>query len=474
MSTNDILVRRSAEEARLAELRRLEQEAAERERARYNIANNQVSQLDQRYRAALLKLDLAARRLPDLTMQAPEFLKPTENTATANGLEAYASELHWFVQNFEREVDQAIAIAEAILADRIARTEALKQIESMHQAIQTIQQQILQTMSFMHETTEFAAITKPASDSSLATLQQHLARLGSMMNDLGAMHNSTTRRLAARELGAEGAGTAVSCGLTAGEAIEQYETKKRAQNQQAMQACLDVALLASKFTFSELSEGTQRILNFLLETSSGSDESKELIARLIARDAVLKQHAEAALALLANPPELLHAKSARSLRWHSLVRELEEVLAGTKYLSAELNLEYDQISRDAQMDLDQMYLEAEFTHALREQNFEAVYDSKNRLIILDLENPDVWLRETESLSSSDDSKATIATVVEMETNTSSDAHDATIINNVCSRLAKISNSSSKVTSEQAVIDRKDTIKRAQRPALKAFRAKEGN
>ncbi len=470
MSKNYILIRKAAATARLEELRRLQEAAAERERMRLNIAQSQVSQLDSRFRNLLYKLDDAAAKLPDLTMQAPAWPGPTESTSTADGFEQYVSQLGVFVRAFEHELQQAIAVAEEILADRLARAAAWREIDSLQHAMSLLREKISFASSTLHEETpNFLAIIQPDRNASLGTLQQHLVLLHKVQHELSQMYSDTSRRLESRQLGIQLSGEVVNASVNAANTLLLYQNEQRARAVSAMKDCLAKALSSKGVSENELPMGTQMLIQFILEAEP-TDQSKQLIQRLVAREAVLKQHSELAKKILLSPPDLLHANKNRSKRWDALVSELEQVMAGWLPLTTQHQLEHEQICVESQQHLDNLYLETDFVRALREQGFEPLVDQTNKLVLIDLENPNIWFRETASFCT-DEKTATIAKVVEMETDAHDMGTDPAIIQNVCERMCKLGSSNNKINTEQAVIDRQNTIKRAKRPKqLKALTA----
>lgn len=475
MSTNDILVRRAAEAARLEELRRLQAEQAERERQRLGLAQHAVTQLDQRFRELVARRDEAAGRLPDFSLQEPSW--PTLSAAeskNSDGVEQYAAKLKSVVNAFERQLQTAIHDAEAILADRLARAEAWRGAAALEQVVRVCYQNLIAACQAVQEKPPaLQAFDRPEVDASLFNLQRYITALQTQVTDLQQQITLAHRRLDTRRFGHSVSGSQIDVRSNAQKALANHEIEQHSKSRQALLATLTEALNEAKLNMAELPAGTQILLNTSLEAIEATSQQREHIRRLVARERVQQEQTAQALCLMQAPPDLVHAQPERAERWHMLVQELQLVAAGMAPLSPNHGLEYEQIKLDAQRDVDRRYVETEFVSALREQDFNALSDADGRLIIEDLRHVSVWLEETQALEVASSERGGMATVLELKTDTPLDdwAQDEQVIASVCERLQAASQSSTKVKGEHEVLDRKTRISRGRRPTkLQSFAA----
>lgn len=475
MSTNDILVRRAAEAARLEELRRLEAEQAERERQRLGFAHQAVSDLDQRFRELITQRDEAARRLPDLSLQEPPWPSLSASASqSAAEVERYAGELQALVGKFDRQLNAAIQDAEAVLADRLARAQAWRDATALEQAVQVCRQHLADASQALQEKVPaMQAIGRPEADAPLASLQRYVAALQAQVAAIQQQTAACRRRLETRRLGQSLAGSQVATSPGAESALANHAAQQRAKARQALQATLAQALAQSGLNLADLPAGSQVLLNATLDAAEANATQRERIQRLVARERVLHQHAAQALQMMQLAPDLVHAHPKRAQRWNTLVQQLHAVCAGWAPLSPHHGLEYEQIKADAQRDLDRRYVQTDFVNALREQDFNALSDEEGRLVIEDLRHLGVWMEETQALEVTEGERGGIATVLELKTDAplAESGKDEQVIASVCERLQAASHSSAKVQSEHEVLDRKKKISRGRRPAkLKSFNA----
>ncbi len=475
MSTNDILVRRAAEAARIEDLRRLEAEQAERERQRLGLANQAVSQLDQRYRALVSHRDEAASRLPDLQFLEPAWPDlPAQVGQNAAALEGYVGQVRSLVSQFETQLSAAIEEAQAVLTDRLARAQAWREAQALEQAVQISQQHLAAACQAVQESVpQNPSVSRPTADASLVSLQHYLVALKAHVATIQQQTAGARRRFDTRCMGQSLAGTLVAAGSTATDALAHHASVQRSHVQQALQATLKHALTTSGLTLADLPQGTQILLNAAADVAESNATQRERIQRLVARERVLKEHVTNAERLLKSPPELVHAHPKRARRWATLVQQLEAVCSGRAAYSPHLDLEYGQIKADAQRDLDRRYVQTEFVGALRDQDFHALSDEHGRLVIEDLKHHGVWLEETQPLDVKEGERGGIATVLELKTDAPATdvSKDEKVISSVCERLQAVGQSSAKVRGEHTVLDRKERIQRAKRPTvLKTFNA----
>ncbi len=475
MSTNEILVYRAEESARLEELRRLEAEQAKRERQRLGLAQHAVTQLDAQLRSLIAHRDQAARRLPDLTLQAPAWPTLSNTETTAFIVEQYAAQLERVTIRFEEQLQSAIKEAEATLADRLARTHAWRNAVALEQAIQICQQDLVAASHALQETPPALQIPdRPTNEASLPRIQRYLKQLQEQVDKLHQLIASAQNRKQAKVLGQRLSGNQVTVMSTAQAALTDYDAQQRDKAYQELQTTLAKSLHEAQLSMTDLPTGTQTLLKASLEARECTNQLRERIRRLVARERILQEHATQALLWMQSPPDLVHAHPERAKRWLALLLELESVAAGLTPLSPQYGLEYEQIKSDAQRDLDRMYVEKEFVNALLEQGFN-VLSEPDGLIIEDLRHLGVWLEETQLLELADDGgNGGIATVLELKTDRpmTDSNHDEQVIASVCERIQAASQRRGKVKGELEIVQRKKRIERGPRPArLKSLSVK---
>ena len=467
MSTNEIVVRRATSEARLEDLRRLQAEQAERERQRLGIAQHAITLLDEQFRELIKRRDEAARRLPDLHLQEPTWPAVAATDSNAVGVENYAAKLQSLVIAFERQLHTAIQNAEAVLADRLARAAAWRDATALENAVGMCRESLSDTCQAVQEKPPVLQVfERPDLKASLPKLQHYVAALRSHVAELQQQVISAQRRLETRRLGHTVSGSQLAVRSSAQEALAQHAAQQSAKAHQALQSTLLEALKEARFNMAELSIGTQIFLKAAAEASEATPQQHEHIRRLVARERALQGHVARALHLMQAPPDLVHAHPERAARWQTLVQELQGVAAGLAPFSPQIDLEYAQIQKDAQRDLDRRFVESEFAMALREQDFHVASDEDGRLVIEDLRHLGVWLEETQALDLADSERGGIASVLELKTDAPLNdfMNDEQVIASVCERLHAASQSSDKATGEHEVLERKKIIARARRPS----------
>jgi flagellar biosynthesis chaperone FliJ len=476
MSTSTVIARRVIEEKALEELRRLEAERARLERKRLGIARQGISTLDKRFRELVSRRDQAAQQLPDLSLQAPPWPSLSDSQReNVLDIENYLIQLQTFVDDFENNLNADIRLAQAILADRLARAEALRDVASLENAIQISLQNVTDILQILGENPlTMSKLKHPGVNASLESLKDYIAVLQFQVTQLEKQTNQAQRRLTTRRKNQELIGSLVDASSQADIALTAYETEQFANTRQVLQAVLNDALVQSGLKLSALPSATQTLLQAAVNASEVTSSKRERIYRLVARERTLQDHRAEALRMMQATPNLVHANVQLAQRWNTLLQQLQMVYSSIVPLSPDHFLAYEQIKADAQRELDRMYVEIDFVNALRDQNFNVQYDENGGLIIEDLNNAGVWFKETMSLETEQGRLGGMGSVLELRTDAleNDGIKDEQIIANVCDRLQLVGCSTSEVESECEVIERKDRINRERRPARrKAFTAR---
>jgi hypothetical protein len=474
MSTSTVIARRAANEKTLRELRRLEAEQAKRERI--GIARQGISDLDNRFRKLVNRLDQTAQQLPDLSLQAPSWPSLSDDQKeNVLDIEKYLAQLKTFVDGFENKLNTAIKIAQAVLADRLARAEALRDIATLENTVQICQQNVTDILQSIGENPPaISKLSHPGVDASLESLKGYAAVLQSEVTQLEKQTNQAQQRLVTRHKNKEMSGSLVQASSQADSALSVYATEQLTHTRQALQAVLDDALVQSGLKLSALPSATQALLQAAVNAPEITSSRRERIYRLVARERTLQNHRAEALRMMQATPNLFHANAQLAHRWDTLLQQLQMVCSCVIPLSPDHVLEYEQIKADAQRELDRMYVEIDFVNALRDQNFSVQYDENGGLIIEDLNNAGVWFKETMSLETEQGQLGGMGLVLELRTDAleNNSLKDERIIASVCDRLQMVSSSTSEVESNCEVIERKDRINRERRPSRrKTFTAR---
>jgi hypothetical protein len=473
MSTRKTVITHAAQAIRLEELRRQQAEQAVRERQRLGVAHAEIRRLDSRYRELVAQLDQSARRLPDLHLQAPQWLELDSSDTSLQRIERHVVELRALVDGFGQRLGKAVRDAQAALAQRLALAAAWRSATALEQAVQAEHQNLAVVLDALHEALPaLAAPVRPSDEASLTAVDAYAQHLERMVNELSAQRQRAQRRQVSQHHAQALAGASVAAGQGALAALEAHAAKLRQQARDSLEASLAQALSAAGLSRAELPDGTQTLMHAVLDAEEASPVARESIHRLVARERVLNLHAEQAQALMMAPPDLVHAKPSRARRWQTLVGSLQAVCNGLEPLSPVHQQEYEQIQADAQRDLDRSFVQAEFAQALREQDLLAQSTESGSLVIEDLRHLGVCMEESDPLEFTQGERGGMATVLELKTDSPlPPAREAAVVDDVCQRLQAAARSMSHVKTTCVELEHKRSIPRSRRPAgLKRFRA----
>jgi hypothetical protein len=465
MSTGKTIVSYAVEALNLEELRRQQEAAAERERVRLGVAHAEIQQLDRRFRALVHQLDQASHRLPDLTLQAPEWVNLDDQRQGVADVERHAGLARTLVSRFEQQLSAAVREAEAVLARRIALAAAWRHAHALHEALPLHHQQLVTLCQQLgEEPPVLPSLARPSAEATLAEVEAHIQALQQAVRGAEQTKSSARRRLASKQQARHLAGQAVGQGLQAQEALETHITQQRQRVRSALQTTLDQALRSAQLDPSALPEGTQALLDAVLDADEDSALHRERIQRVVAREKVLETHAAQARALMLASPNLVHAQPGRSRRWLSLVQSLQNVSAGLEAFSPFHQQEYEQIALDAQRDLDRIYVQSSFAQSLREQDLLARETEDGRLVIEDLRRIGVRMEEAQALELSKGQRGGMATLLELKTDQDLPPdQEPAVVDDVCQRLQAAARSTPQVQTTCVELEHQRRIPRSKRP-----------
>jgi hypothetical protein len=463
MSGNKVCIRSAAEieAVRLADLRA--SEAAERAlRLRTQLANEAVAQANQQYQETVARMDAAASRLPDLDFQSPVLPSPPEH-ADVVATESYGTTLRSVVAKFERELDAAIASAEYTLARRVATAKAWRHTDDTSQQIAAelhwaapLAKQLGEPIAALHQP------AKPRADADLEQVQAYQVALQGLVAQAKALRQKLAQRVDASNRSKALIGTAATA-HAAGAALQAYENAQRTEARAKAQRHLDETLRKSDFVISDFSPALQGQLSSLLDMSHSNDVLHSITAA-VARERVRATDVTLAHALAAQVPDLVHSHAAIARRWNALVGQLQLVAQGVHDYTPSLEHEHRQLQADCRRLVALELAKTDWICAMNAEGFEVIQgEREDRLYVIDLTNPDVWLEGNVRQSEHGE----FALAVEMQTDLPDNTrvNESELIDHVCSRVTRAVGSSSpgiKTIGEE--VNRKPTIERARRPA----------
>lgn len=222
-------------------------------------------------------------------------------------------------------------------------------------------------------------------------------------------------------------------------------------------------LTAAGLNLADLPASTRGLITHALAHSHEQDLTAQ-VKRWVSREQHRSGSTQRAIELMQRAPELLQDSPDLSRRWSSLVIKLQRIAEGTEEMSPSIEREFDQLGRDARLNLKTALAKADWVKAMRTQGFEVLQrDDDGGLVVVDLSHPEVWL-EAHEFESPDGG---YATELELKTDASSSAElEEKLTADVCRRLAQAAapERAGDVHTESEVIEHERRIKRARRPA----------
>jgi len=467
MSTTTVSVSSTARDIRIEELRRREAKVREANLQRIGVANQMITKQESRFQGLVSQLDAGARRLPDLTLNAPTL--PVLSSVVANNpasLEAFATQLKVEVDRFERQLNTAVAEAERLLSRRIAKAAAWRSADDLEQQLNLRKQASVEVATRLHENVALTASPKkPQAEAELEEVESYVIVLKQELEHVNSILSSLRARADARGRAAALAGSQVTA-QGADAAHAHYEEKQMASAQAMLRRHLDATLSKAGLRMNDLSESARVLINDALAYAHCQDQRTRL-TRWIAREQQRRGGVECALKMMQSAPNLVHSDQTLERRWTSLLAQLQRVSGGLDDLSPTIEREYQQIHADANRLLNMTYTKADWVQAMSEQGF-TIFEREDGqgLIVADLDHPEVWLEATERETEQGDFVA----VLELKAD-ATPVDEAKVTADICGRLAKTSCATTpEVTIQAEVIEHEKRIKRASRPvkARKTF------
>jgi hypothetical protein len=448
---------------RAAERAEQERRRAEEVRRRIERANAQVAEADENFQRIVAKLDEAASRLPDLTLSAPRLPVLSDDIAQDPArLEVFAQNLQARIERFERQVDEAIDLAERLLQRRIAKAEAWQRSTDLEQQFaQRIDACKTMAARLGRVFNDVVVSARPDSDIELEEVEEYEQALRAQVDALNAQHADLSARLEVRARAATLAGPAVDA-RDATAAIAEYDDARRSAAREALLRHRDAAMRESRLTAECLSRATCNLIDEALEEAHLQDQ-RSRVTRWIAQEKQRRDGIERSLALLQSVPELVQDDALLSRRWVVLSGRLQRIAGGLEAFRPDVDREYEQLRCDARRLVNNAYASADWVERMRDEDFE-VYEREDGagLLVVDLDHPEVWLEASQKLAED----GGILTILELKTDTAP-ADEAQVTNVVCSRLDEVAGKRTpKVATQAEELERKQRITRAIRPAIK--------
>jgi|GEM_PF-3272233 len=479
MSTTTVSMRSTTRNAEIEELRRREAEAraaarraaqrAEEQRRREEAlrrrivaANRIIADEESRLQSVVARLDEAARRLPDLALSAPQL--PAMSSGIAQDparLEAYAEHLKAEVERFSRRLDGAIAEAERLLERRIQKAAAWRTAADLEQQMELRTQGSREAAARLQENlTIIAPPARPHPEAELEAVEAYVAALCRNLEALNRQHASLCARVTARERAVALGGTLVQS-QDAAEAHARHEAGRVVAAQAALRAHLQARLAAADLALEDLPDGLRVLIDDALAQAHRQDQG-ERVTRWVAREKQSRDGVQHALALMQNPPDLVHDDPLLAQRWTALLAQLQRIASGLEAFTPGVEREYAQIQADARLLVNTAFTKADWVQAMSEQGFEIFEREDGQgLVVVDLDHPEVWLEATPFEAE----QGGFAAALELKTDAASLPGEAKVTDSICAKLARAAGDAKpNVKIEAEVIERESRITRGRRPA----------
>lgn len=460
-------LRRQEAEARQAARRAAERAEAQRRREeavrrRIDAANRIVTEQDDRFRSAVVRLDEAARRLPDLALVAPPLPALSgEIASNPQRLEAYAEQVRATVERFERQLETAISEAERLLRRRFAKAAAWRTAADLEQQVAQRTQTCRELADRLgNKLVSIPALAKPHAEAELEPVEAYVSALNKLVIErereyanLRAQQMSRTRAV-----GLSGSTVMVD---GADVALSRYEAERRQAARSALLSHRDGLLAKASLQLAEMPRAVCAMMEDAFEHAHTQDQ-RERVTSWIAREQQRRIGVEQALALLQCVPDLVHDEPSLARRWEQLVVQLQRIAGGLDDFGPGIEREYDQLRVDARRFVKCAFTKVDWVQAMREQDFEVCErEDSQGLIVVDLDHPEVWLEATEL----ETEQGGFAATLELKTDAQQSVDESAVTDDVCARLARVAGSARPDTvTEAEVIERKSRITRGRRPA----------
>lgn len=460
MSTEKVSYHGARQDADLDAVRRQQAAAREAELRRIGLATATIASHEQRYRAAVERLDAAARRLPDLQLQAPALpaARPNDSGGPA-ALEAYAAQLDARVRAFEQTLGQAIAEATRLHERRQRTATAWRNATDLTRQIDFVQNQCAAIATDLSQSfTVTAPPARPDEQVELEAVQhfettlrdqlvRHTARLAELQQT--AAGRATARQLSGSRVTVDGAAPSIA----------RHAQAQREAAVTSLRAHVAHALQSMAAPESALSGATRRLLEFAEEQAGSGTDWRDALTRAIARDQHERVQVQSAEQMLHQPPDLIGQSPALARRWASLVSKLRAITAGLDTLDPSVEREFAQLHADGQRAMNLAYARADWIRTLAAEGLHVLEDDSNRLYLLDLDHPEVWFEGTPLESAQGGFGVSLAMRTDAEL-----SDDAKATDQLCQKLARATSlASPDIEAEHAELENAQRIPHARRP-----------
>lgn len=462
------VARREAEarEAAEREARRKEAEA-QAIRQRIDHARAAIAAQDQRYQAAVGRLDQARARLPDLQLATRPFPEgaPDNGQSTPDAWEAHAAQVAQGVSDFERVIEAAILEAEHQLERRHQLAAAWLQIDDVCAEaalrlgrIETLARQV-------GATAQVRPLSRPAADLDLEHAHAELARLRVALSAIQQEESrlETQRNTAQRAQALSGT---AAHRVSAEQAHTAYLTTRESTARATLQGVIDESLHAHQLQEAALPDSLRLQLQHLL-TSATAQDGSEHARILLAREANRQRGIAKAQALLTQVPAGMADQPDLIRRWAALTGQLQRIIAGQEPMIESIEREYQQLQSDAQHRLGGAYALADWVRALHQAGIRALAtEEENRWVLLDDSAPGSWILAT--LYADEDGALNIKTELFKEEDARPDPQaDVKAVKSACAKLQQAAQQTDqKVGAAAQEVERDPHLRRKRRPPAK--------
>lgn len=449
-----------AEARRLA---KLERQREEQERQRIERAQALIAEQENIFVDAVARLDVAASRLPDLMLTAPKLPSMDESIAgNVEQVEAHASELKSIIERFGRQLDDAIKRAEYLLERRIEKAKAWRRaidLANQHAWLTDACRNLASRTGGSFTT--IALPQRPGSDAELEKVLEHEQELRIDVEALNRSYVALSTRMAGQARAASLAGPAVAT-RHADVCLEQQEVERRDAARTALIAYRDQQLREAGLTLQELSAAVCRQIDAALDEAHLQDQLFRLDQWILAEKQRLDGVKRATI-LLQGVPQLVQEDPRLARRWCALATRLQTISSGLEAFEPEVDHEYDQLQRDAQLLRNSMFAKADMVCRMRQAGFEVSQrPGGEEMLLLDPRHPEIWLKVKTNRSET----GGVGAIVEMMTD-SEHSNEAVVIEDICSRLSQASSKTRpNITVQASEVERNSKIKRGVRPSHK--------
>lgn len=445
MSTTTVYVSQARAIAR-AELRA--QQRAAREAARRAKA---IAEQEARYTRLVERRDGLTAELPDLVF-APE--------AFPRGISE--DDARRWVSRQETALDDAIATARKVKAERLLRAEAWQVFHAAKEAM-TAEIAVCRTLAAAAD----AAFqpppvpAQPAAEADSGRVRAAVDACRAVLADLRRQRDLLERRVQTRTGVRAQAGAAVGAISAAHRVAEAGRQQEKDRSVAARQA-IDAALSRHGLKSGELPEGLNGLIEVIVANGLDTLPATDWIGRHQARQTARSRARE----LAAQPPEVLD-DPALGRRWTALSARLDAVVNGVMPWESALELAWQQLHKDAREAANRAYVQAQILAEAQKHGFQLSDADEDGLTVMELDGHDGYWVEVRDQTLPDGS---VASVAELRAAEGTDPNrDARATEAACQAMHRMAgDQKTRRTVEE--IDRTARVRRSRRPAKRRFTA----